>query len=43
MKTITIRPELARHDQAHPHRFIRKFLPDPEPAARLRIRSWGTK
>jgi hypothetical protein len=43
MKTITIRPELAPHGQAHSHRFIRKFLPEFEPAARLAIRGWGTK
>ena len=43
MNAITIRPELAPQGQAHPNRFIRKWLPELEPASRLAIRGWGEK
>jgi hypothetical protein len=43
MNTITIRPELAPQGQAHPNRFIRKWLPELEPASRLVIKGWGEK
>ena len=43
MNTITIRPELAPQGQAHPNRFIRKWLPELEPASRLAIKGWGGK
>lgn len=43
MKSITIRPELAPHGQAHPQRFLRKFLRELERAARLAIKGWGEK
>jgi hypothetical protein len=38
MNAITIRPELAPQGQAHPNRFIRKWLPELEPASRLAIK-----
>jgi len=43
MNAITIRPELAPQGQAHPNRFIRKWLPELEPASRLAIKGWGQK
>jgi hypothetical protein len=43
MNTITIRPELAPQGQAHPNRFIRKWLPELESASRLAIKGWGEK
>jgi hypothetical protein len=43
MNAITIRPELAPQGQAHPNRFIRKWLPELEPASRLAIKGWGEK
>jgi hypothetical protein len=43
MDAITIRPELAPQGQAHPNRFIRKWLPELEPASRLAIKGWGEK
>jgi hypothetical protein len=43
MNTITIRPELAPQGQAHPNRFIRKWLPELEPTSRLAIKGWGEK
>jgi hypothetical protein len=43
MKAIIIRPELAPQGQAHPNRFIRKWLPELEPASRLAIKGWGEK
>jgi len=43
MNAITIRPELAPQGQAHPNRFISKWLPELEPASRLAIKGWGEK
>ena len=43
MNTITIRPELAPQGQAHPNRFIRKWLPELESTSRLAIKGWGEK
>jgi hypothetical protein len=43
MNAITIRAELAPQGQAHPNRFIRKWLPELEPASRLAIKGWGEK
>jgi hypothetical protein len=43
MNAISIRPELAPQGQAHPNRFIRKWLPELEPASRLAIKGWGEK
>ncbi|KAI1611985.1 hypothetical protein EDD36DRAFT_488971 [Exophiala viscosa] len=43
MKAITIRPDLAPPGQAYPYRFISKWLPEFEPAARLAIKGWGDK
>ena len=43
MNSISIRPELAPQGQAHPNRFIRKWLPELEPASRLAIKGWGQK
>ncbi|KIM99813.1 hypothetical protein OIDMADRAFT_55715 [Oidiodendron maius Zn] len=43
MNSINIRPELAPQGQVHPDRFIRKWLPELEPASRLAIRGWGRK
>lgn len=43
MNAVTIRPELAPQGQAHPNRFIRKWLPELEPASRLAIKGWGEK
>ncbi len=43
MKAITIRPELVPQGHVHPNRFMRKWLPELEPAARLAIKGWGRK
>jgi hypothetical protein len=43
MNSISIRPELAPQGQAHPNRFIRKWLPELEPASRLAIKRMGSK
>jgi hypothetical protein len=40
LETITIQAKLARRGQEHPNRFISKWLPRNEPAARLAL--WGS-
>lgn len=43
MRTATIRLEIAPHGQIHPYRFIRKWLPELDPAARLAMKGWYEK
>jgi len=43
LRNLIVRVELAPDGEAHPHRFIRKWLPPLESASRLAIRGKGIK
>jgi len=43
LRNLIVRIELAPDGEAHPHRFIRKWLPPLESASRLAIRGKGIK
>jgi hypothetical protein len=43
LRDLVVRVELAPNGEVHPHRFIRKWLPSLESAARLAIRGKGIK